>query len=179
VTETWAVIKGVERILEQTGLADCAETVTFVDLCCGKSLTAALLNQRYPKSSIVAVDRVSPGTIPHFRPPLRYLQADIHAVDFAEQLAATINPGSPIVLCGMHLCGALSPCAVELAESVPMVVGLVLSPCCLPNSKLYDNARLSSTRIPAEQYAHWCSSLAGYISLRFSPLVSSFDRTPM
>lgn len=167
------MVKAIEEILRNTGLADQPESLTFVDLCCGKSLTAALLAHLYPGSVVIAVDRGNAATVPHFQPPLRYIQADIHAVGFAKRLSEEIVPGSPIFVCGMHLCGALSPCAVELASQLPSVRGLVLSPCCLPSSKLYDNALHSGTRDTDLQYTHWCESLADYISSKFSTDVRS------
>lgn len=167
VTETEAIVQAAGRIICGVGLDDATQSITFVDLCCGKSLTAALLSHRYAGAAVVAVDRVSPRTVPHFSPPLQYVQADVLTDDFQDKLMSAIAPNSPIIICGMHLCGALSPCAVELATQLPNVVGLVLSPCCLPSNKLYDNASVSGTRDPVAQYDAWCTSLAEYVELNF------------
>lgn len=79
---------------------------------------------------------------PHYYGNASYVQADVFATGFVELLRAKLEAvgGFPTIMCGMHLCGALSPEAVDIMAQLPTVVGLVLSPCCLPSKKLSDVA---------------------------------------
>ena len=74
----------------------------------------------------------------------------------------------PVIVCGMHLCGVLSPRAVDLVVGQPAVVGIVLSPCCFPSKKLLDIRIEAGTNEPTAQYAHWCKILADYIAPQMS-----------
>lgn len=120
-----------------------------VDLCCGKSLTSALLSldSDGPKS-ITAVDWRDPSGLPHHEEalardrahaeaayadvPVTYLQHDVLADDFLPILQQRIEDvGRPTAILGMHLCGRLSLQAIRTLE-IDLVQSLVLTPCCLP-----------------------------------------------
>lgn len=96
-----------------------------VDLCCGKSLTSALLSldSDGPKT-ITAVDWRDPSGLPHHEEalardrahakaayadvPVTYLQHDVLADDFLPILQQRIEDvGRPTAILGMHLCGRL------------------------------------------------------------------------
>lgn len=68
----------------------------------------------------------------------------------ADAAAAPRTAGEPPSLCvalGVHLCGALSPCAIELFGAMPALDALVLVPCCLDrrgaDNELRARARLA------------------------------------
>jgi hypothetical protein len=73
VTETWAVITAVDAVLRGAGLEGQGGNAVFVDLCCGKSLTASLLALVHPGCMVVAVDKVTEAVVPHFRLPSKYV----------------------------------------------------------------------------------------------------------
>lgn len=62
ITESWAVIRAIHRVIEQCGLGSAVASgpggITFVDLCCGKSLTSTLLTLLYPAAKVIAIDRL-------------------------------------------------------------------------------------------------------------------------
>lgn len=68
ITESWAVIRAIERVIEQQGLSNAVVSgsgsgsgsgaIIFVDLCCGKSLTSTLLTVLYPSAKVIAIDRL-------------------------------------------------------------------------------------------------------------------------
>lgn len=155
-------MKAIEKMLVDAGVMDPA-SVQFVDLCSGKSLTATLLTLLYPTSPVLAVDRVHPATAPHFVAPAQFLQADIHHPSFPAMLRDALDSDRQTIVCGMHLCGALSPSAVELFAELPSCIGMVLSPCCLPSNHLYNNAQMSGSKDPRTQYEHWCTSLGDFM----------------
>lgn len=126
-----------------------AEGWHAVDLCCGKSLTSALLSldSEGPKA-ITAVDWRDPSGLPHHEEalardrtqaeaayadvPVTYLQHDVLADDFLPTLQQRIEDvGRPTAVLGMHLCGRLSLQAIRTLE-IDLVQSLVLTPCCLP-----------------------------------------------
>ena len=47
------------------------------------------------------------------------------------QVAATAEQPPRCVAVGMHLCGLLSPCAIDLFAATPSLQSLILVPCCL------------------------------------------------
>lgn len=164
VSETWAVILAVRRVMAELGLGAEGQWPTFIDLCAGKSLTAALLAEVFPGARVIAVDRVSEQIASHQKAPSMYLQADIMADGFVELLAGEVGPG-PAVLCGMHLCGALSPQAVSIFAAIPAIRAVVLSPCCLPAKKNSTVVADSGTKDAMGQYLYWGRQLGAYVEL--------------
>jgi hypothetical protein len=173
VSESWSVLAAVREVMSAAGLgAD--ERVCIVDLCAGKSLTTALLELELPAALVVAVDVITELMTPHFSGRARYLRADVFDSGFTVRLRRALaqitadNPSSssgaeapvPVIVCGMHLCGALSARAVDLLGELPQAVGIVLSPCCMPSKKLMDVGAITGTRVTAEQYLGWCKILA-------------------
>ena len=65
---------------------------------------------------------------------------------------------------GMHLCGPLSPRAVEIFAALPAAVGIILSPCCLPSKKLSSVASDSGSTVPVDQYKHWSVTMSCVIT---------------
>ena len=80
----------------------------------------------------------------------------------------------PVIICGMHLCGVLSPRAVDLASN-PAVIGIVLSPCCFPARKLLDIRVAAGSNNTETQYRYWCKFLADYIAPNMTTVVSKED----
>ena len=75
----------------------------------------------------------------------------------------------------MHLCGVLSPRAVDMVVGQPAVVGIVLSPCCFPSKKLLDIRVEAGSNDTVKQYGHWCKILAGYIAPQMSGVENNVD----
>eukprot|EP00035_Acanthoeca_spectabilis_P029086 m.473208 g.473208 ORF g.473208 m.473208 type:complete len:530 (+) comp33937_c0_seq1:32-1621(+) len=143
--------------------------VDIVDLCCGKGLTTVLLTllSGNPDARIVAVDKVSAGSAPHLPEQAVYIEADVFDEGFPAQLRGSLRKGVPTVLCGMHLCGALSVAAIELFAELPDAVGCVLVPCCLPSRRRF-NCRESLPTVyassdPRVQGAEWARVLATFL----------------
>ena len=88
VTESWAVIQGVRRILSASNIAE-DDKFYVVDLCCGKSLTSALFEILFPNARTIAVDRLPEASTPHFSGHTSYLRADILHKNFEELLKET------------------------------------------------------------------------------------------
>ena len=63
----------------------------------------------------------------------------------ATEVAATEAAPLSCVAVGMHLCGALSPCAIDLFAATPCLSSLVLVPCCL--DKRVDGALKLEARV--------------------------------
>jgi hypothetical protein len=114
----------------------------IVDLCCGKGFASVLMAQEFPHALILMFDAneaIKPNAVVFSN--VRYHTADIHDAGFAAKLRSLIDaalrkrPSPPralrCVAVGMHLCGSLSPRAIELFEQTDLLDGLILAPCCL------------------------------------------------
>uniref|UniRef100_A0A7S4Q895 Methyltransferase domain-containing protein n=1 Tax=Alexandrium monilatum TaxID=311494 RepID=A0A7S4Q895_9DINO len=136
-----------------------------VDLCCGKSITAALVSLQYPEVRVSAVDRLEPRFLPHFNAgdgcSVQYAQLDVLHESFLAELQHLVQQASrPTALLGMHLCGKLSVRAIEAYARVPQVQTLVLSPCCLPRKgESGSPPHLYASKDTAEQYRLWAQHL--------------------
>lgn len=130
-----------------------------IDLCCGKSYTAALVAACFPHFRVTAIDRWEPQFLPHYDAAgisnIHYERLDVLAPTFRSQVEELItradqaarsptssDAGDPQILrplrtvvLGMHLCGDLSLAAIDLYRELPRIEALVLAPCCLPNAK--------------------------------------------
>ncbi|CAE7540987.1 unnamed protein product [Symbiodinium natans] len=100
-----------------------------LDLCCGKSLTSALLAlEEAPPEAITAVDLRPPDGLPHHelalqralqaqkgrayaKVPVEYWRSDVLEDDFVSSLARRVEAiGRPTAILAMHLCGRLRAC---------------------------------------------------------------------
>mmetsp|Transcript_86379 Transcript_86379/g.268365 ORF Transcript_86379/g.268365 Transcript_86379/m.268365 type:complete len:358 (-) Transcript_86379:83-1156(-) len=111
-----------------------------VDLCCGKSLTSALVALPNRGVAVTAVDRVAPQDLPHYADAgvtnIEYLQWDVLASGFVDKLRQHVEAlARPTAVLGMHLCGRLSERATEAFRKIDLVRACVLAPCCLPHSE--------------------------------------------
>ncbi|CAE8610409.1 unnamed protein product, partial [Polarella glacialis] len=137
-----------------------------VDLCCGRSVTAALVALRYPGVTISAVDRLEPRFLPHFAEAedgggVQYVQLDVLGATFISDLEKLLDQADrPTALLGMHLCGNLSLRAIEAFNGLRAVRTVVLSPCCLPaKAEKSTPQHLFATRDQDEQYLLWARHL--------------------
>ena len=148
VSESWAVISEVRELLGELDLDP--RNVVLFDLCSGKGLTAVCMALEWPETKVVAVDIISDKCLPHTTDlsNLRYAEADLFKAGpmLQSEMAAGLaglgqEPSAKElvgVLVGSHLCGRLSVQAVELFRTLPVVAGLVLSPCCWPRRRDYN-----------------------------------------
>ena len=130
-----------------------------VDLCCGKGFFSLLLALEYPWLPIVLVDSNPSIKMEHVAAihNLAFLRADISRHEFIGELeeaveacvlkaavrdsrkhgdaeaASVISPPSQkrVATVGMHLCGPLSPRAIDIFAAAPIFDLLLLVPCCL------------------------------------------------
>lgn len=126
-----------------------------LDLCCGKSLTSALLSlEEMPPEAITAVDLRPLEELPHHdqalqraaelqmcqgrayaKVPVEYWRCDVLAHDFVQSLARRVEGmGRPAAILAMHLCGRLSLQAISAFRQINLIRCCVLGPCCLPHS---------------------------------------------
>lgn len=137
-----------------------------VDLCCGKSITAALVSLQYPEVSVSAIDKLAPRFLPHFNEGcncrVHYSQVDVLHESFVPELRKLVQQEArPTALLGMHLCGKLSLRAIDAFVQLPEVHTVVLSPCCLPRKgDAGSPPHLYATKDAAEQYRLWARHLA-------------------
>ena len=121
----------------------------IVDLCCGKGFLSLLLALEHPWLPIVLVDSNPLIKMDHVAalPNLTFMRADIGRREFTDELVLAIesatqalSAGAPLAardrafnvgLVGMHLCGPLSPRAIDIFGQTASFGSLVLVPCCL------------------------------------------------
>ena len=128
----------------------------IIDLCSGKGFLSLILALEFPSIPIIAVDVHRGIKVEHFEalPNLRFVRADImasefggaleneldaatrgvaagHAADASNGIAVSSASRSSCVALGMHLCGRLSPRAIEIFGNSEALSALVLVPCCL------------------------------------------------
>ena len=118
------------------------KNVYLVDLCSGKSMTAALCAALFTKehnNQVLAVDKLPSQMVPHYfhEGNITYLSRDIMTEIFYKELEEAIqrqtqNEGRTVILVGMHLCGILSERAIEFFKRIEDIQGIILSPCCFP-----------------------------------------------
>lgn len=101
-------------------------------------------------------------------PNLRFVAADIMHGSFAATLASELCSAAPCTqahLCvavGMHLCGALSPRAIDLYASLEGIDALVLVPCCL--DKRFDGQlKLEARQLRIDPYEAKVRQLRGLL----------------
>lgn len=155
-----------------------------VDLCCGKSITAALVSLRYPEVTVSAVDKLAPRFLPHFSAygdcRVKYTQIDVLDESFILQLEQLVRQAHrPTALLGMHLCGKLSLRAIEAYQCIESVRTLVLSPCCLPpKSDGASPPHLYATKGSEEQYRLWALHLEATLLEALPTAVVTYETVP-
>ncbi|CAE7241364.1 Eno2 [Symbiodinium sp. CCMP2456] len=113
-----------------------------LDLCCGKSLTSALLSlEEMPPEAITAVDLRPLEELPHHdqalqraaelqmcqgrahaKVPVEYWRCDVLAHDFVQSLARRVEGmGRPAAILAMHLCGRLSLQAISAFRQIDLI----------------------------------------------------------
>lgn len=179
LSESLAVVEAFERLANLSGGEAGATSWHVVDLCCGRSLTAAILALRHPSLLVTTADRLPAIDLPHYAEAgikgIFYEQLDVLSPDFTETIQRITRGAGErqTALIGMHLCGRLSECAIEAFVSVEGINICVLSPCCLPGledapSVLRPLYRTRS-RNSQEQFAAWEAHLES--QLRQEPSV--------
>ena len=144
-----------------TRLPPDAGKVTLVDMCSGFGYASMLLADTLPPerlAKILLVDRSwplasSPPRAHHismhhlhadvgWRVPLTPVRCNVNKRSERSKLNAIFSsaPG-PVILFGVHLCGALSMRAVELFNQHPQATFFALKPCCLPSNTLQSQHR--------------------------------------
>ncbi|CAK9066155.1 Hypothetical protein SCF082_LOCUS33737 [Durusdinium trenchii] len=175
VSETMAVLKALD-------LLSTPQELHVVDLCSGSGLTSCALGLRNARvKAVTAVDLRPPQVMPHFQeaglPHVRYLCQDMTKPGFFAALEGLIVEVSlPVVLLGMHCCGALSVIAMRIYQAMPQCVALVLCPCCSLRS--LDIKRAERLCLPeslvaqgaVNSYDQWVSAL-----LELLPEVPAFS----
>jgi len=164
VTETMAVVGVLRRLGGSLGHAR-GHPLHIVDLCCGKSLTAAVIGDELPHAAVTAVDLLPPHLLPHYAelsPGVHYLRTNVLAPEFPAELARRVEEvARPACILGVHCCGGLSLAAIEAFERIGSIGALLVMPCCLPSQRLPSTpAHLFSSKEPAQQYSAWVELLA-------------------
>mmetsp|Transcript_27960 Transcript_27960/g.50966 ORF Transcript_27960/g.50966 Transcript_27960/m.50966 type:complete len:587 (+) Transcript_27960:24-1784(+) len=146
-----------------------------IDLCCGKSLTAALVALLFENAFVTCVDRITPSQLPHYKEAglgedrIRYVRVDMLAPGdesyatppFLSEVAAAVKEvGRPkVAVLGVHCCGALSLKAIELYEHLGADC-IHLMPCCMPSKKDGRFPKsIFESRDQAVQYVAWAEHL--------------------
>jgi len=159
ITESMAIYTAIQSVLENP-----SEPLHVIDLCCGRSWTTAFIATRHPDVIVTPIDRFPSSFLPHYgrHALVHYKRMDLFDTEFLRDLEAHINRvGRKVLLVGMHLCGHLSTVAIDVFHSIPLVVELLLCPCCLPNQK--DEAspgEIYRSKDSQTQYKAWVEHLA-------------------
>jgi len=169
ISESYAVLDALDLARDVLGEDGAWHAV---DLCCGRSVTAAMLALQHPSVSVSTVDRLEPRFVPHFIAPeehqrdgncglVKYSKLDVLGPTFLQDLDAVLQQANrPTALLGMHLCGFLSIRAVEAFAKLDCVRVVVLSPCCLPGKKEPGvPPELYESKDADEQYRRWAAYL--------------------
>ena len=137
IIESYAVLEALEASLGRS-----VSQHTFIDLCAGKGFLSVVLALEFPSAFVLQVDNNPRIKTEHIAAlaNLRYLHADIMDTSFATMLSQELDaihskaPPSTrprYVAMGIHLCGPLSPRAIELFGALDSIEALILVPCCL------------------------------------------------
>lgn len=167
VSETMALIQALEDIVGDLS----ARPLHFVDLCCGSSMTTAVLAlTAAPGSCVTAVDIRPPLAMPHYEEAglanVQYLQLDMMGGDFLPTLEARAEAVDlPVIVLGMHCCGALSIRAIQLFHRLTRSRGIVLCPCCYLTKLQIKRAATVMPDVPASLLSLADAADAGYYEL--------------
>ncbi|CAE7616016.1 unnamed protein product [Symbiodinium natans] len=171
VSESMAILESLRKLRPWED-----EALHFVDLCCGSAMTATFLALSAPKSTVTAVDIRPRQQLPHFREAgianVSYLCEDMTRPGFLEVMEkALLDVALPVVVLGMHCCGALSVVATQIYNRFPQCVAILLCPCCLLRGIDLKRAETLMPEVPKslltvagagpdERYERWASGLA-------------------
>ncbi len=171
VEKCWIQLKKCKSPLK-TKRQFCFENIFLIDLCSGKSLTAALCDVLFPAhkdrcgNRVLAVDKLAPHMVPHFlnNGIAKYLSRDIMSESFFKELEHEVYCQSQqerrtVVLVGMHLCGNLSERAIEFFQKIPLIEAIILSPCCLPKLRNGKNSFTTDSVGDDKIYMDWSNHL--------------------
>jgi hypothetical protein len=172
ISESWAIFAALETLD--------LNNVTLVDLCAGSSLTTTIFGLMYPHSKGIAVDLMNKEFAPHLGGNLSYLQCDIKHGAITSKLDDCLGNCEFAVLVGMHLCGDLSICAIEIFSKMPQFKAIVLSPCCFPktgNCRMDPDSMTKLTSVKDEhgKYAIWSDYLLKSLSKHCTSCFSKQD----
>ena len=183
ISESYAVLHAVQECCQGLGIlngitTECTsddihfENVFLIDLCSGKGITTGLCGVLDPgkdsNNFYLAIDKMLPHTIPHFlnTNKVKYRRRDIMAETIFDDIDSIVQEqkrqyGRTCILVGMHLCGLLSERAVALFAQTPGIMGIVLSPCCLP--KRHEQHRIHFIKGKSEDREQQSDELFNYI----------------
>ncbi|CAE7203779.1 unnamed protein product [Symbiodinium pilosum] len=171
VSESMAILQSLGKLRRWE-----EEALHFVDLCCGSAMTTTFLAISAPKSTVTAVDIRPPQQLPHFQEAgisnVRYLCEDMTRPGFLEVMEQVLlDVALPVIVLGMHCCGALSVVATQIYNRFPQCVAILLCPCCLLRSLDVKRAGTLMPEVPKsllalenggpdERYDRWAAGLA-------------------
>lgn len=204
ISESYAVLHAVQECCIGLGILESStaegknggdlrfENIFLIDLCSGKGITTGLCGVLDPgrdsNNYYLAIDKMLPHTIPHFLngDRIEYRRRDILVDAMFDEIGnivqeQSVHYGRTCILVGMHLCGLLSERAVDLFDRTPGIMGIVLSPCCLP--KRHEQHRINFVKGKSEDqmqsdelfsYFRW----ANYLKERVAQCNSSGECVP-
>merc|ERR1712129_43053 len=120
-----------------------------------------------PGSQVTAVDIRPAEVMPHYQAAglsnVHYLQLDMFGSQFLPTLKARAEAVAlPVLVLGMHCCGALSIRAIQLHKQVPHGRGIVLCPCCYVTNLDIKRSASLMPEVPASLLSISDASDAGY-----------------
>lgn len=174
LSEAFGVLHACRRALAKLGVhaldgtgfsrshsgQDGAGPAMLVDLGCGKGFGSMVLAQSLPSADVLAVDNNPSMDLAHFRrrANLCFRELDITSSDAPAKLIHERGAsGAPMVIVGMHLCGALSSHAIRIFEAAAAPAALVLAPCCLDGRR--PAVKRKAKKLCIDPHRYWCLSL--------------------
>jgi len=150
IIEAYAVVEQIEKFSQSK-----ADPIMIVDVCSGKGFFSLLAAHEFPNSHVLMIDKDTRMDVQHIqsRSNMHLWSVDIVVTaNLNERIREEIRSfqqkkenNARVIMVGMHLCGDLSPRAVELFDQLlEDVHHLILAPCCLHkvhDSKLKQKAK--------------------------------------
>lgn len=144
IIEAYAVVEQIEKIVQNK-----SDPIMIIDVCSGKGFFSLLAAHEFPNSYVLMIDKDTRMDVQHIesRTNMHLWRIDIMVTtNLNDRLRGEIRHiqqkqerNTVVVMVGMHLCGDLSPRAVELfGQLMEDVHHLILAPCCL--HKIHDSA---------------------------------------
>jgi hypothetical protein len=145
--------------------SDLISGVNIFDICCGKGYTSFLLGMMHDHlpqiKRIYAIDKNQKMKMDHLQSleMIKFKIFDVNSKQFQAWLSrkSTKDSSCKSVMLGVHLCGELSELFVSLYNKHENVMGMVLSPCCLP--KRNKTAAEKAKRLKVNNYTYWSMHL--------------------